>query len=60
VPHFLENVQFDEWSCPVADEVGRQVMRLPVDHRFTDDDITETIAGIRKVWAHYFQTSAVS
>lgn len=59
VPHFLQNVTFDESSCPVADEIGRQVFRLPVDHRFTDDDISETIAGIRKVWTHYFQTSNV-
>jgi len=59
VPHFLESVRYDEWSCPVADEVGRQVLRLPVDQRYTDDDVSDTIAGIRKVWSHYFETSTV-
>ena len=51
LPHFLEGVSFEEGACPVADQISRQVLRLPMDHRFTDLDITETIAGIRKVWA---------
>ena len=54
IPHFLKDVEYDEWSCPVADEIARQVIRLPVDFRFTDQDIDETIAGIHKVWRHYF------
>ncbi len=60
VPHCLANINYDEWSCPAADKVAAQVMRLPVDHRFTDQDIDETITGIRKVWAAYFQTSQVA
>jgi dTDP-4-amino-4,6-dideoxygalactose transaminase len=54
IPHFLKDVEYDEWSCPVADEIARQVIRLPVDFRFTDQDVDETIAGIHKVWGHYF------
>ena len=54
IPHFLKDVEYDEWSCPVADEIASQVIRLPVDFRFTDQDIDETIAGIHKVWRHYF------
>ncbi|MAE63876.1 MAG: hypothetical protein CMJ18_06345 [Phycisphaeraceae bacterium] len=53
VPHFLRDVQYDEWSCPKADEIARQVVRLPVDFRFTDADVDETIAGVKKVWMHY-------
>ena len=53
VPHFLKNVQYDEWSCPKADEIARQVIRLPVDYRFTDEDIDQTIAGIKKVWEYW-------
>lgn len=52
VPHFLENIVYDEFSCPGTDRVAAQVIRLPVDHRFTDADIDETIEGIRKVWSH--------
>ena len=36
-----------------VDELQRTVIRLPIDQRYTDRDIDETIAGIRKVWAHY-------
>ena len=54
-PHFLTDVEYDEWSCPVADEIIRQVMRLPIDFRFTEQNVDETIAGIRKVWQHYFE-----
>jgi len=50
LPHFLEGIRFDESACPVADRIGTQVMRLPMDHRFTDQDVEETICGIRKVW----------
>jgi len=52
VPHFLKDVGYNEWSCPVADRVARQVIRLPVDFRFTQQDVDETIAGIHKVWKH--------
>jgi dTDP-4-amino-4,6-dideoxygalactose transaminase len=60
VPHFLKNVDYDEWSCPAADEILRTIIRLPVDNRYTDQDITETIAGIRKVWSFYFAEDMVS
>lgn len=60
IPHFLEGVNYDETSCPGADLIVNQVIRLPVDHRFTDQDIDETITGIRKVWSHYFQTSTTA
>ncbi len=60
VPHFLKHVEYDEWSCPAADEVRRTVIRLPVDYRYTDQDITETIEGIRKVWSFYFAENIVS
>jgi dTDP-4-amino-4,6-dideoxygalactose transaminase len=54
LPHFLENVTYDENACPQADRIIAQVMRLPVDHRYTDEDIKQTVAGIRKVWKHFF------
>ena len=41
-----------EW--PNVDELQRTVMRLPVDQRYTDQDIDETIAAVREVWACYF------
>jgi hypothetical protein len=39
-----------------VDELQRTVLRLPVDQRYTDEDIDQTIAGVRKVWRHFFGT----
>ena len=52
VPAFWRDTIYDPASCPNVDELQRTVLRLPVDQRYTDDDITETIEGIRKVWHH--------
>ncbi len=56
VPAFWRDAVYDETSCPNADALQATVLRLPVDQRYSDEDITQTIAGIRKVWAHYFGT----
>jgi len=54
VPSFWCDTIYDPDSCPNVDELQRTVMRLPVDQRYTDEDIEQTIAGFRKVWRHYF------
>jgi len=54
VPAFWRDTVYDPDSCPNVDRLQRTVLRLPVDHRFTDEDIEQTIAAVRKVWAHYF------
>ena len=54
VPAFWRDTVYDPDSCPNVDELQRTVMRLPVDQRYTDQDIDETIAAVNKVWAHYF------
>jgi dTDP-4-amino-4,6-dideoxygalactose transaminase len=57
VPAFWRDTEYDPESCPNVDTHQANVMRLPIDQRYSDEDIEETIAGIRKVWAHYFGTS---
>ena len=52
VPAFWRDVDYDVDSCPNVDRLQATVMRLPVDQRYTDDDVAQTIAGFRKVWAH--------
>ena len=52
VPHFWRETVYDPDSCPNVDELQRSVIRLPVDQRYTDDDIDQTIEGVRKVWGH--------
>jgi perosamine synthetase len=52
VPAFWRDTEYDPNSCPNVDELQRTVIRLPVDERYADEDIDQTIAGVRKVWAH--------
>ena len=54
VPHFWRKTRYDPDSCPNVDRLGETALRLPVDQRYTDDDIAQTIEGFRKVWRHYF------
>ena len=54
VPDFWQDTVYDPDSCPNVDELQRTVMRLPVDQRYTDEDIEQTIAAIHKVWQHTF------
>ena len=56
IPAFWRDTEYDEDSCPNVDELQRTVVRLPVDQRYTDEDIDQTIDAIRKVWRHYFAT----
>ncbi len=56
VPAFWRDTVYDDTTCPNVDTMQATVMRLPVDQRYSDEDIAQTIAGIRKVWAHYFGT----
>lgn len=59
LPHFLTDVHYDPNSCPQTDAIMPTVMRLPMDFRYTDEDITQTIAGIRKVWDHYYASTKI-
>ena len=52
VPAFWRNTEYDPNSCPNVDELQRTVIRLPVDQRYSDRDIDETIAAVHKVWHH--------
>jgi dTDP-4-amino-4,6-dideoxygalactose transaminase len=51
VPSFWRDVVYDPDSCPNVDQLQDSVVRLPVDERYTDEDVDQTIAGVRKVWA---------
>jgi len=54
IPAFWRDTEYDPDSCPNVDELLRTVLRLPVDQRYTDEDIDQTIEGYRKVWHHFF------
>jgi perosamine synthetase len=53
VPAFWRDTEYDPESCPNVDELQRSLLRLPVDERYTIEDIEETITGVRKVWHHF-------
>ena len=55
VPVFWRDTVYDPDSCPNVDELQRTVIRLPVDQRFTDEDIAQTVEAFRKVWRYYFK-----
>ena len=50
VPSFWRDTVYEPDSCPNVDVLQDTVMRLPVDHRYTDEDVDQTIAGVKKVW----------
>jgi perosamine synthetase len=54
VPTFWRDTVYDVNSCPNVDALTQTCLRLPVDQRYTDEDIDQTIAAVRKVWKHYF------
>ena len=54
VPTFWRDTEYDSDSCPNVDELQRTVLRMPVDQRYTDRDIDETIRATKKVWEYYF------
>jgi len=55
-PSFWKDTVYDPDSCPNVDRLQQTVLRLPVDQRYTDEDIDQTVAGVRKVWRYYFGT----
>ncbi|HJN28730.1 MAG TPA: DegT/DnrJ/EryC1/StrS family aminotransferase [Candidatus Latescibacteria bacterium] len=50
VPAFWRDVEYDADSCPNVDLLQDTVVRLPVDERYSDEDVEETIVGFKKVW----------
>ncbi len=54
IPTFWQNTTYNPDDCPNVDTLQATCLRLPVDERYTDEDIDQTIAAVKKVWAHYF------
>lgn len=52
VPAFWRDTTYDPASCPNVDQLQETVMRLPVDQRYTEEDISQTIQAFKKVWHH--------
>jgi dTDP-4-amino-4,6-dideoxygalactose transaminase len=54
-PAFWGDTEYDPDGCPEVDALQDSVIRLPVDQRYSDEDISQTIEAVKKVWSHYFK-----
>ncbi|MCC2686005.1 MAG: DegT/DnrJ/EryC1/StrS family aminotransferase [Paenibacillaceae bacterium] len=52
-PFDLSDVSYDKGICPQAEQILQTAIVIRINEFFTDQDIEDTIAGIRKVAAHY-------
>lgn len=52
-PFDLTDAEYKEGLCPIAEEILRTSIRLPINEFHTDQDVAEVITGMRKVAAYY-------
>jgi len=58
-PFELTGAEYNEGDCPVAEEILRTSIRLPINEFFTAFDMEETAAAIRKVAGYYLSRGSV-
>jgi len=46
-------VEYHDGDCPVAEEILRTCVKMPISEFFTEHDLEETVAAIKKVCAYY-------
>ncbi len=52
-PELDRDYQYHEGDCPDAEAIVNACMYFPVNEFFTEADAAETVAGLRKVHAHF-------
>lgn len=52
-PFDLTGIKYEEGLCPNAENILKTAIRMPINEFFTEEDIDDVIAGIRKVAAWY-------
>jgi len=52
-PFSLTGAQYAEGDCPVAEEILRSAVRIPISEFYSDDDVNDIVTAIKKV-AHYY------
>ena len=58
-PQYAKTIRYDDGLCPVAEEVLRTCISIPISEHYTDNDVALIIMAIRKV-AKYYQSQRVS
>ena len=49
----LENMEYKEGDCPVAEEILATAVKLPVSEFYTEQDLIDVVTAIKKVCAYY-------
>lgn len=52
-PFDLTDIEYGEGLCPTAEHILKHAIRVTVNEFYSEQDIDDIIAGIRKVAAHY-------
>src|SRR5699024_12788454 len=52
-PFDINNTHYEKGLCPTAEKILETAIRLPVNEFFSEQDIEETLNGIRKVAKHF-------
>lgn len=50
-------IEYNDGDCPIAEEILKTCIKIPVDEFFTEQDLNETISAIKKVCAYYSKQS---
>ncbi|NLM77577.1 MAG: DegT/DnrJ/EryC1/StrS family aminotransferase [Ruminococcaceae bacterium] len=54
-PHYNRKITYEDGLCPNAEKILTTAVRLSVNEHYTDQDLDEVIAAIRKISAYYLQ-----
>lgn len=57
LPEYGREIEYKKGLCPKAEEVLGSVIYLPVNEFFTEQDLEDTVAAIRKVSTYYSESS---
>jgi perosamine synthetase len=57
-PFELSDVSYEKGLCPVAEDILKTAIRLPINEFFTEEDIEDMVKGINKV-ANYYKLNRV-
>ena len=49
----LENIEYKDGDCPVAEEILATSVRMLINEFYTEQDLQDIITAIKKVCAYY-------
>ena len=55
--YYGKNIEYHKGLCPTAEKILETAIKLPVNEFYTEQDMEDVIAGIRKVAKYYLTQS---